>query len=177
LEAECLRDAMLAASGRLDLRSGGPAGPIFDGRRRSLYVQTPRWTRAYFSTLFDAADPDQTIGKRNVTAVAPQALFFLNHPFVRSQSEAIVRRVWADSADAASLREQQRGHSSAVGLPPLFSARLARAYRLLLSRTPTAEETTIAADFLYGGQSRNERAAWADLIQILLSSNEFFYVD
>ena len=75
LEAECLRDAMLADSGRLDPRPGGPAGPNFDGCRRSLYVQTPRWTRAYFSTLFDAADPDQTIGKRNVTAVAPQALF------------------------------------------------------------------------------------------------------
>ena len=74
LEAECLRDAMLADSGRLDSRPGGPAGPNFDGCRRSLYVQTPRWTRAYFSTLFDAADPDQTIGKRNVTAVAPQAL-------------------------------------------------------------------------------------------------------
>jgi hypothetical protein len=177
LEAECVRDAMLAASGRLDLRSGGPAGPNFDGRRRSLYVQTPRWTRAYFSTLFDAADPDQTIGKRNVTAVAPQAMFFLNHPFVRSQAEALVRRVWVDSADGSSLAEQQRGHSPADGLPPHLSARLNRAYRLLFSRTPTAEETEIAADFLYGGQSRNEQSAWADLIQILLSSNEFCYVD
>jgi hypothetical protein len=170
LEAECLRDAMLAASGRLDRQSGGPAGPNFDGRRRSLYVQTPRWTRAYFSTLFDAADPDQTIGKRNVTAVAPQALFFLNHPFVRSQAESLTRRVWA-------FTTQQRGHTPADGLPPHFSARLAGAYRLLFSRTPTAEEAAIAANFLRGGQSRDGQAAWADLIQILLSSNEFCYVD
>jgi hypothetical protein len=177
LEAECLRDAMLAASGRLDCRSGGPAGPNFDGRRRSLYVQSPRWTRAYFSTLFDAADPDQTIGKRNVTAVAPQALFFLNHPFVRSQAEALTRRLWADSADVSRLAEQQRGNSPADGLPPHFSNRLARAYRLLFSRTPTAEEAAIAADFLRGGQSPDGQAAWADLIQILLSSNEFCYVD
>ncbi len=140
-------------------------------------MQTPRWTRAYFSTLFDAADPDQTIGKRNVTAVAPQALFFMNHPFVRSQAEELTRRVWADSADVSSLPEQQRGHSPADGLPPHFSARLARAYRLLFNRTPTAEETVIAADFLRGGQSPDGKAAWADLIQILLSSNEFCYVD
>ena len=102
LEAECLRDAMLADSGRLDPRPGGPAGPNFDGCRRSLYVQTPRWTRAYFSTLFDAADPDQTIGKRNVTAVAPQALFFMNHPFVRSQADALRRRVFTNSANGRS---------------------------------------------------------------------------
>lgn len=175
LEAECLRDAMLAASGRLDRRSGGPAGPNFDGRRRSLYVQTPRWTRAYFSTLFDAADPDQTIGKRNVTAVAPQALFFLNHPFVRSQAEALVGRVSAPTA-------RQRGQTPADGSQPYFSARLARAYRLLFGRMPSAEETAIAAEFLRGGpsvegQSSGGQAAWADLIQILLSSNEFAYVD
>lgn len=167
LEAECLRDAMLATSGRLDRRSGGPAGPIFDGCRRSLYVQTPRWTRAYFSTLFDAADPDQTIGKRNVTAVAPQALFFMNHPFVRAQAEALARRIGADSVE---------------GAPANFSARLARAYRLLFGRTPTAEEAGIADDFLRGGgsrdnQARDGRAAWADFIQVLLSSNEFCYVD
>jgi hypothetical protein len=181
LEAECLRDAMLAASGRLDRRSGGPAGPNFDGRRRSLYVQTPRWTRAYFSTLFDAADPDQTIGKRNVTAVAPQALFFLNHPFVRSQAEAIARRVLTDPApvhgdDASTLRAHDQDHSPVDDLPH-FSARLAQAYQLLFSRTPTAEEAAIAADFLRGTKARDGRAAWADLIQILLSGNEFCYVD
>ena len=75
----------------------------------------------------------------------------MNHPFVQSQAEELTRRVWADSADVSSLPEQQRGHSSADGLPPHFSARLARAYRLLFSRTPTAEETAIAADFLRGG--------------------------
>jgi hypothetical protein len=85
--------------------------------------------------------------------------------------------VSVDSADGSSLPEQQRGHAPANGLPPHLSARLTRAYRLLFSRTPTAEETAVAADFLYGGQSRNEQAAWADLIQILLSTNEFCYVD
>jgi hypothetical protein len=181
LEAECLRDAMLAASGRLDRRSGGPAGPNFDGRRRSLYVQTPRWTRAYFSTLFDAADPDQTIGKRNVTAVAPQALFFLNHPFVRSQAETIATRVLTDSAashvhDASTFRAHDKDHSPVDDLPH-FSARLADAYQLLFSRMPTAEEAAIGADFLRGTKTPDGRAAWADLIQILLSDNEFCYVD
>ena len=100
-------------------------------------MQTPRWTRAYFSTLFDAADPDQTIGKRNVTAVAPQALFFMNHPFVRSQADALARHVIASSANG-----------SASGSLPNFTARLSRAYELLFNRTPTGDEVAIAADFL-----------------------------
>jgi hypothetical protein len=160
LEAECIRDAMLAAGGNLDLREGGPAGPDMDGDRRSLYVQTPRWSRAYFSTLFDAADPDQPIGKRNVTAVAPQALFFMDHPLVRTQAEAIAKRISASKSD---------------------SSRLAQLYRLLFARSPSAGESAIAADFLRSespkGQAPGAAGAWTDLVQILLSSNEFSYVD
>ncbi len=61
LEAEAIRDAMLFAAGRLDLALGGPATHDLNTTRRSLYVQTARWDRSNFATLFDAANPDASV--------------------------------------------------------------------------------------------------------------------
>ena len=90
----------------------------------------------------------------------------MNHPFVRSQADALARRVFTSSANG-----------SASGSLPNFTARLSRAYELLFNRTPTGDEVAIAADFLHDSKAIPEKAAWADLIQVLLSSNEFCYVD
>ncbi len=87
LEAEEIRDAMLCVSGRLDRTPGGPAADDIDTPRRSLYVQTARWDRSSFAMLFDAANPDASAEKRTVWTVAPQALLFLNHPFVFAQAQ------------------------------------------------------------------------------------------
>jgi hypothetical protein len=157
LDAESLRDAMLSASGRLDLARGGAAGADLNSPRRSLYVQTTRWTRAYYSTLFDAADPDQSVGRRNTTAVAPQALFFLNHPFVQLQAGQFAQRLLIAAADNP--------------------ARLARAYRLLFGRLPTADESAVAAEFFRLNEPRGMATAWTDFLHILFASNEFSYVD
>ena len=72
LSAEELRDSMLAVTGRLDLQLGGKATMDLNRPRRSLYIQTDRADRRNFSTLFDAADPSQCVGQRNVTTVAPK---------------------------------------------------------------------------------------------------------
>ncbi len=157
LDAESLRDAMLSASGRLDLARGGAAGPDLNSPRRSLYVQTTRWTRAYYSTLFDAADPDQSVGRRNTTAVAPQALFFLNHPFVQLQAGQFAQRLLIEAADN--------------------SGRLARAYRLLYGRLPTEDESAVAAEFFRLNENRGTATAWTDYLHVLFASNEFAYVD
>jgi hypothetical protein len=157
LDAESLRDAMLAASGRLDLARGGPAGPDLNSPRRSLYIQTTRWTRAYYSTLFDAADPDQSVGRRNTTSVAPQALFFLNHPFVQLQAGQLAQRLLVETSDSP--------------------ARLARAFRLLYGRPPTDAESAVAAEFFRANETRGRAAAWTDFLQVLFASNEFAYVD
>ena len=77
LEAEAVRDAMLFVAGQLDPSHGGPAGNDLTISRRSLYVQTARWTRSNFATLFDAANPDASTEKRNVSTVAPQSLFLM----------------------------------------------------------------------------------------------------
>src|SRR5262249_48853296 len=115
LDAEALRDAILAASGRLDPRVGGPSfRPVFGaealeglsqkGRdyvpspeaeqgRRSLYVYSRRGLLSPLLTTFDFCDTTQPCGERDVSVVAPQALTLLNGEFAHEQSQAIAHRV------------------------------------------------------------------------------------
>jgi mono/diheme cytochrome c family protein len=158
LEAEEIRDAMLSVCGALDLMSGGPAGADVSTRRRSLYVQTARWDRSSFAMLFDAANPDASVEKRTLSTVAPQALFMLNHPFVQAQAARLAQRL---------LGEAQGDES----------ARIMWAYELLFDRSASAEELQLCQHLIaISGGPANE-ASWRDLAHVLLSSNEFIYVD
>jgi hypothetical protein len=158
LEAEAIRDAMLSAAGRLDLALGGPATIDLDRPRRSLYVQTTRWDRTNYSTLFDAANPDQPVEKRSVSTVAPQALFLLNNDFVVAQARRLAER----------LRRE---------VPGSDDARIDRAYRLLFGRPVRPEEAEIGRAFLARAARRGDEAAWIDYAHVLLCSDEFVYVD
>jgi hypothetical protein len=158
LEAEAIRDAMLFVAGRLDASPGGPAGDDLNIQRRSLYVQTARWNRSNYASLFDAANPDASTAKRDVSTVAPQALFLLNNDFALAQSKHLAQRL---------LRE----------VPHDETARIQRAYQMLYSRPATAEEIEIAQQLLGQADQRDSLAAWADLAHVLLCSNEFVYLD
>jgi hypothetical protein len=153
LEAEAIRDAMLSVAGRLDPTPGGPATHDLNTPRRSLYVQTARWDRSNFATLFDAANPDASVEKRDVSTVAPQALFLLNHEFVLSQAKHLAERVTHEE-------------------PKDEVARVHRLFRLAFNRRPTAEELEIARRVVAGAAT-----GWADLAHVLLCSNEFVYLD
>ena len=158
LEAEAIRDAMIFVSGRLDLSPGGPAGADVGALRRSLYVQTARWDRSNFATLFDAANPDASVEKRTVSTVAPQALLMLNNNFVQGQAAELSKRL---------LREA----------PGDEAARIQWAYQWLFARPARAEELAIAQQLLAkSGESKPENA-WRDFAHVLLCSNEFIYVD
>jgi hypothetical protein len=157
LEAEAIRDAMLAAAGRLDPAAGGPATHDLSTTRRSLYVQTARWDRSNFAALFDAANPDASVEKRDVSTVAPQALFLLNHEFVLSQARHLAGRV---------TRE----------VPKDEAARVERLFQLLFARSATAEELKVARELLATWKD-GAVAAWQDLAHVLLCSNEFAYID
>jgi hypothetical protein len=146
---------MLQAAGRLDLKAGGPAKGDINLPRRSLYIQTVRQDRSNFSTLFDAADPEQSVEKRVVSTVAPQALFLINSPFVRQQAVELARRL--KDGDNAS--------------------RIERAYELLFARPPKADEVRIGEEFLQRAAGRGAETAWADYLRLLMCSNEFVYVD
>ncbi len=158
LEAEAIRDALLVAGGNLDTASGGPAGPDINSPRRSLYVQTARWDRSNFATLFDAANPDASVEKRTGSTVAPQALFMMNHGFVQTQAGHLAARL---------LRETGRDET----------ARIERAYQLLFGRAPHPDEIQIGRNLLAQFGGSKEETAWRDYTHVLLCSNEFIYVD
>jgi hypothetical protein len=155
LEAEAIRDSMLAVAGRLDLTADGPATHDLGTTRRSLYVQTARWDRSNFATLFDAANPDAAVEARDVSTVAPQALFLLNHDFVLAQAKHLAERV-----TRAEPKDEE--------------ARVRRLFRLTFARLPTADEMKLARQFVGKGDAQT---AWRDLAHVLLCSNEFVYLD
>jgi len=158
LEAESIRDAILAVSGQLEQTSGGPAGDDFTIRRRSLYVQTARWQRDSYANLFDAANPDSSTEKRVTSTVAPQALLLLNHPWMQDQSRHLAERLISE-------------------VPEGDATRIARAYQLLIGRKPNDTEIKVAQSIVQGAAADEATAGWIDLAHVLLCSNEFIYVD
>jgi hypothetical protein len=183
LDAESIRDALLAVGGGLDRSPGGPHPfppekswgftqhnpfqAVYDSNRRSLYLMTQRIRRHPFLALFDGADPNSSTAQRGVTTVPTQALFFLNNPFVHEQAGRFADRLLAETEDEGR--------------------RIDRAYRLALGRTPTEEERRDAADYLREATealaatgvplTQRQRQAWAGLARVLFGSNEFIYVD
>jgi hypothetical protein len=157
LEAEAIRDAMLVATGRLDRTLGGPAGPDLDMPRRSLYVQTTRWDRRNFSTLFDAASPEASVEKRGTSTVAPQALFLLNDAFVQAQARRL----------AARLRVVHGSDED----------RIQGAYLWLYGRPAQDAEVRIGKAYLESAARRGLEAAWADYAHLLLCTDELVYLD
>ena len=155
LEAEAIRDNVLAVAGRLDRTMGGPAVRDFAGPRRTLYLMTIRSDRSGFRPLFDVADSTALVDTRTVSTVAPQALFLLNNPFMLAQTKALARRVLAEAKDDR--------------------ARVEHAYHLLYARPPLAEEVKIGLNFL--GRAGRGEAGWEAYCQVLLCANEFIYID
>ena len=158
LEAEAIRDAILAVSGQLDRSQGGPAGDDFTIRRRSLYVQTARWQRDSYANLFDAANPDSSTEKRVTSTVAPQALLLLNHPWMLDQAGHLAERL---------IRE----------VPGDDTRRLELAYELLFGRRPHDDERTIAQSILAEADATDPNSAWVSLAHVLLCTNEMIYMD
>lgn len=157
LSAEEIRDSLLAAAGRLDLQPGGPGDIDLFSYRRTFYVQQPRYQRAYFTTLFDGADVDQSIAQRSFSTVAPQALFLLNHPFmIRTAGELAEDIARSKTADASS------------------QVRLL--YQRLFHREPCEAELEIAIGFLSATDSPAGQGRLTELCHILLATNEFIYV-
>jgi hypothetical protein len=159
LDAEAIRDSLLAVSGRLDRTLGGRATQDFNTNRRTLYFMTIRSDRTSFRELFDAADPTAIIDKRTVSTVAPQALFLLNHPFALESAKALAQRI---------LRE---GPAEARG-------KIEHLYVRLFGRLPSRQELEIGlAALTRTGSSRPLENTWEEYCQVLLCTNEFIYVD
>jgi hypothetical protein len=167
LDAECLRDAMLAVAGRLDLAAGGPTirpgaaadfGYVDRDFRRSVYVPVLRNALPELFETFDFPDPSSVVGRRNRSTVAPQALYMMNSPFVRQQAMAAAKRLLAEA-------------------PAIDDLAITVAFRQTLGRMPTTAENTLAKQVLATGASATVEQAWTNLYQILFASLDFRYCD
>lgn len=164
LDAELIRDALLAMGGNLDRRMYGPS-VLDDSPRRSIYLRVKRSELIPLMTMFDAPEPTQSIGQRTTTTVPTQALAMINSPLVRQQSERLAQQVRSDRN--AALETQ-----------------IERAFRLALHRGPSDTERSTMRTFIeqqravFGGEEPAVTdKAFAEFCHVLLCLNEFVYID
>jgi hypothetical protein len=98
------------------------------------------------------------VGHRNVSTVAPQALFFMNNALVLEQARLSAKRLLAENH-------------------PDNAARLTRAYRWSLGREPTPRESAVALEYLQTTTADNPEPAWSRLFQALFATMDFRYID
>ena len=184
LEGEAIRDSILAVSGRLDLRLGGPSEDVFltpfmEGRgrprsgpldgdgRRSIYIKVRRNFLSPMMMAFDMPTPFNTMGNRGTSNLPAQALILLNDPMVVQQSHVWASRVLADQT--ISSRE-----------------RIQKMYLSAFARPPSDEELTDDLAFLDSqaealgikpaDRPTNEQS-WSDLCHVLFNVKEFIFIN
>jgi hypothetical protein len=183
LDAEAIRDAMLVASGQLDLARPDahpfptiekwnwtqhqPFKAVYPSNHRSVYLMTQRIQRHPYLALFDGPDTNNSTEARTSATVPLQALYVLNDSFVHEQADGFARRVLAATANPTQ--------------------RLDLAVRIAWGRAPHASELDKMTNYLERyrrelstagkADGESESQAWGSLARILLASNEFIYVD
>ena len=167
LDIEAWRDALLAVAGDLDLKPGGLPLDDINSPRRTIYMQVSRngdhFQADEFMRLFDFPAMRATVSERLPNTVPQQYLFMMNNSYMLHRAERFASRL-AQESQTTELR-------------------IERAYRLLYGRLPTGEEQQIGLEFLKE-QEAKERIAGSDdrsrmvrYLQVLLSSNEFMYLE
>ncbi|HEY1785113.1 MAG TPA: DUF1549 and DUF1553 domain-containing protein, partial [Pirellulales bacterium] len=182
LDAESIRDSMLAVAGRLDGRLGGPpidpsravedaakrlfSGPLDGDGRRSLYLKMTLMEPPKFLALFNQPMPKLTAGRRDTTNVPDQALALLNDPLVVAMARHWSQRAMQDGATTPEQRAQQ-----------MFVA--------ALSRQPTSEEAARLVKLarrsaelhaVGGGDLLQAQDVWQDVAHAIFNLKEFIYV-
>jgi hypothetical protein len=174
LEAEAIRDSILAISGRLDRTLYGPSilphltpfmngrgrpatsGPLDGDGRRTIYINVRRNFLSPMLQSFDYPIPATTIGRRSISNVPAQALTMLNNPFVLQQAQ-----LWAKRAlNEPNLTTEQR---------------IRNLYVSAYSRPPTDEELAAAIEFV--SNHSDKIRSWPDLCHVLFNVKEFIFVN
>ncbi len=170
IDAESLRDTILAVTGKLDLAMGGPGYDLFgfiddhsphylyqehevdkpESLRRTIYRFIVRSVPDPFMECLDCADPSQNVPVRNQTLTPLQSLALLNNPFTVRMTEHLASRLEVEASD--------------------LSGRIDRAYKLCLTRKPTEEDRSLLWSY---AQEHGLPAA----CRVLINSNEFLFVD
>lgn len=180
LDAEAVRDAMLAAAGNLNPQPGhgsliqhqnvliNELPPLHQpSTHRSVYLLMLRNSMPPELTPFNLPDAISVAGKRDTSTLATQSLYLLNNPFLAEQSKHFAKRLLEAPDDA--------------------TARIKTAYQHAFARSPTEAEIQRAHDFIREADltlvsTQNDEnkcliGAWAAFCQALLASNELRYVD
>lgn len=165
LDVEVWRDAMLAVAGNLDAAVGGPPLDLSSSanHRRTLYGAVSRHNLDPLLRLFDFPDPNLTGDRRAVTIVPLQQLFVLNSDFMVQQAKALATRLTSDSKETDA-------------------ARIGRAFVLVYGRPASKREIDLGIRFLASASlgdttASNPMTPWQRYAQVLLSANEFAFVD
>ena len=175
LQAESIRDAMLATSGRLDPRVGGVSvgthltpfmngrgrpgrsGPLDGDGRRSIYLEVRRNFANPMLAAFDLPAPMTTVGRRNSSNVPAQSLVLLNDPFVHE-----LAATWAESIlDDTSIKSDED--------------RARRMWRQAFAVPPTKEEVAVVVHHLSSVSDPNE--GWRDIAHALYNAKAFVHLD
>jgi hypothetical protein len=183
LDAEAIRDSLLAVSGKLDRTRPGPHPfppiekwswtqhapfkDVYPTNHRSVYLMTQRFQRHPYLALFDGPDTNTTTEQRPTSTVPSQALFLMNNPFMKEQAEGFARRLMVASEDTR--------------------LRVRLAYRLSVARSPTpieedagvryVQEYAKRLDVLGASTERRDVEAWTSYARVLFCANEFVYLD
>ena len=171
LEAEAVRDAVLAAAGTLDATMfGAPvaaetkkSGEVAvkgeaDAGRRSIYQIVRRSAPQHFLAAFDAPSMEINCIRRPRSTSATQALALMNGDFITAQAKHFAARVGREAEPAGQVRH---------------------AFRLAMGRQPSGDEADLLESFLERQRRQYDEPtkALADLCQVLLGANEFIYLD
>jgi mono/diheme cytochrome c family protein len=183
LDAESIRDMLLALSGALDRSRVGahpfpdqttwafsehdPFKAVYDNNGRTVYQMTQRFQKHPFLALFDGPDTNASTPSRITSTTALQALFLMNDPFVDRRAQGFAGRLLSERADDAG--------------------RIERACQLALGRPASAEEQAEAKDYLSKIHAKLQAAGvptdqltaqtWQSLVRAVFLTNEFIYVE
>jgi uncharacterized protein DUF1553/uncharacterized protein DUF1549 len=175
MNVEQIRDSFLAIGGNLDTTIGGSllGGAPMQGKRqrldpdelgrRTVYIPVRRGSIPTVLATFDYGDATTSGEGRPRTNVAPQALFVMNSQFVQRQAAGLAKRLLDDGGLSDAQRVEQ-------------------AYFTVLTRGPDAQETDSALTYISDLEKRMSKpdahqAAWQSFCHVLMSTNEFLYLN
>ncbi len=183
LEAEAVRDSLLAVSGRLDTTIGGSLlklknrayvfnhtsedATTYDSPRRSIYLPVIRNHLYDVFQLFDYSDASVMNGNRASTTVAPQALFLMNSEFVTDITGSLADRVTGLKAESQVDRIEWLYETAYGRLPDDGETARARSFMERFSNALPQKKIDT---------KQRQRRVWQSLCQVLLASNEFIHV-
>jgi hypothetical protein len=159
LEAESIRDSMLAAAGLLDATVGGPSVEVKKrdiSTRRTIYLEQKRSDLPFVQQLFDSPSTLTCCGRRRNSTVALQPLYLLNDSRIYEYAKAFAQRV-----------------TSEVGDDP--HKQVERAFEIVVGRPPRPDEQKLLDGFL---DAKSELASerLVHFCHSLLNLNEFVYI-